>query len=353
MTRVARPASPAAPASTPLARCASPRRAPAARRCRGVALLTVLLLVAVMGTLLVAVLDDIRFGLRRAGNAQAVAQAQWYALGATTLARSRIAALSAADPTRTTLAGDWNGRTVVLPLDDAGRIIGSLSARIDDGTACFNLNSVVEGAPEQWQRHAAGVGQYLALQRAIGIDAAQATRLADALVDWIDSDDLPLPAGAEDADYAARGLRTSGGLLAEASELRAIAGYDPDAYARLRPYVCALPVQDLSPVNVNTLRVDDAPSVQMLAGDDLGREAARRILAARPAAGWADNRAFWAAVGRVPDDALLAQPRVRTDYFRLHGEVDYDGAQVVVSALLERDGGGRVRVASRRWSADE
>lgn len=326
------------------------------RRSRGVALLTVLLLVAVMGVLLVAVLDDIRFGLRRAGNAQAVAQAQWYALGATTLARSRIAALSAADPTRTTLAGDWNGRTVVLPLDDAGRVVGSLGARIDDGTTCFNLNSVVEGVSEQWQRRGLGVAQYLALQRAIGIDDAQAARLADALVDWIDADDLPLPSGAEDASYAARGLRTAGGLLAEASELRAIMGYDAATYARLRPHVCALPESGLSPVNVNTLRVDDAPIVQMLAGGDLGLEAARGIVAARPAAGWVDGPAFWTAVARameLPANEALPEVRVSTTYFRLHGEVDYDGAQVVVSALLERDDSGRVRVLSRRWSEDE
>src|SRR3546814_2109829 len=53
---------------------------------KGVALLTVLLLVAVMSVLVMGMLDDIRFGLRRTSNAQAMAQAQWYALGAESLA---------------------------------------------------------------------------------------------------------------------------------------------------------------------------------------------------------------------------------------------------------------------------
>ena len=48
----------------------------------GVALMTVLLLVAVMSTLAVGILDDIRFSLRRTENARNVGQAQWYALGA-------------------------------------------------------------------------------------------------------------------------------------------------------------------------------------------------------------------------------------------------------------------------------
>src|SRR3546814_8835933 len=61
---------------------------------KGVALLTVLLLVAVMSVLVMGMLDDIRFGLRRASNAQAMAQAQWYALGAESLAMAQIDRLS-------------------------------------------------------------------------------------------------------------------------------------------------------------------------------------------------------------------------------------------------------------------
>ena len=60
----------------------------------GAALLTVLLLVAVMSALAVAVLDDIRFGLKRTANAETVGQAQWYALGAETVARARLARLA-------------------------------------------------------------------------------------------------------------------------------------------------------------------------------------------------------------------------------------------------------------------
>src|SRR5690606_39757620 len=91
--------------------------------------------------------------------------------------------------------------------------------------------------------------------------AAQAQGMADALADWIDSDDQRAPLGAEDRSYAARadGYRTGATLLAEPSELRAIRGYDAVAYARLRPHVCALPVGGPSPVNVNALVPAQAP----------------------------------------------------------------------------------------------
>lgn len=327
-------------------------RAAAPARGRGAALLTVLLLVTVMSVLLAAVLDDIRFGLRRTGNAQALAQAQWYALGSEELARARIAGLDRGDG-RTTLEGGWNGRPFAFPLDG-----GLMRVRVEDATACFNLNSVVEGAVGQWSRREAGVRQYLALLRALGFGPARAAAMADALVDWIDSDQLPGAAGAEDPAYAARGAgyRTSGTLLAEASELRAIASHDAEAYARLRPHVCAQPDSALSPVNVNTLEEGDAVILAMLSDNAIDLDAARGVIAARPAAGWPDLAAFAsqpAVLAAALPDHVLQQLRLRTRWFALHAEVEYEGAEVVLSALLDSAPDGRARLVARRWTHDE
>ncbi|WP_449283957.1 type II secretion system minor pseudopilin GspK [Luteimonas yanweni] len=325
---------------------------PASSKQAGAALLTVLLLVAVMTVLLVAVMDDIRFGLRRTGNAQALAQAQWYALGSEELARARIHQLDRGDG-RTTLEGGWNGRPFVFPIDG-----GTMRVRVDDATACFNLNSVVEGAVRQWSRREAGVRQYLALLQALEFTPAQANAMADALVDWIDRDQLPGAAGAEDAAYAARGpgYRTSGALLAEASELRAIAGHDATAYARLRPWVCAQPDSALSPVNVNTLEEGDALLLSVLSDNTLDIAAARRVIASRPAGGWRDvpefSRQDAIAAAFLPDH-VLQQLRVHTRYFALRTEVEYDGAEVVLSALLDSDSHGPVHLVARRWTHDE
>lgn len=325
---------------------------PAGRQ-RGVALLTVLLLVAVMTVLVMSVLDDIRFGLRRAGNAQSVAQAQWYALGAETLAVERIGQLLRRDQGRTTLRGDWNGRPFLLPLEH-----GSLSARVFDATGCFNLNSVVQGAPEQWQRRERGVRQFNALLQALDFPASQSTALGDALVDWIDSDQITSAAGAEDSRYVARasGYRTSGHLLAETSELRAIAGFDASTYARLRPYVCALPGAMLSPINLNTLDDEHAPLLVMLSDGALDNEAARRVLRTRPANGWPDLEHFWQqpllAAQRF-DDEVRDQVSLSTRFFGLHAEVEHAGAQVVLSSLFESASMDDTRLLARRWTPPE
>lgn len=322
-------------------------------RQRGVALLTVLLLVAVMAVLAIAMLDEIRFGLRRSANTQTIARAQWLARSAETLARMQILRLAQREPGRTTLEGGWHGRPFLFPVEG-----GSIRAVLSDAGNCFNLNSVVEGVPEQWRRRTLGVGQYIALLEALGIRGRAAQSLADALVDWIDSDGARSSFGAEDAAYAQQrpAYRTSGALLSEPSELRAITGYDAGTYRRLRPHVCALPDSALSPINLNTLREQDAPLLQMLAGPALDAVAARRLIAMRPAAGWADASAFWSQPSLralpLPGD-VLGQVGVRTRYFRLQTHVALDAAQLPASALFAADANGQARLLARRWSEEE
>ncbi len=319
----------------------------------GVALLTVLLLVAVMSVLLIAVLDDIRFGIRRAGNAQAQAQAQWYALGAETLARAQLSQLSARDRQRTTLAGDWNNRPFVFPVEQ-----GLIRARISDHTACFNLNSVVEGAEEQLYRRDTGVRQFVALAQALGVPQQRANALADALTDWIDSDQSPGPLGAEDGEYSRlpAPYRTSGTLLAEVSELRAIRGFDAEIYRVLRPHVCALPGTELSPLNINTLDAGDALMLVMISEGRIGLEAARSVIGQRPPDGWADFASFWSLpdlAPALPGNDVLEQISLRSRYFGLQAEVEYLGADMVLTTLFEMDAAGEVRAVARRWTPDE
>lgn len=319
----------------------------------GMALLTVLLLVAVMSVVAVVVLDDVRFSVRRTANAETQAQAQWYASGAEALARRQIARLVAAEPARTPLQPDWNGRRLEFPIED-----GAITAVITDGQACFNLNSVVEGVGEDLVARPLGMVQFLALGRAVGAPESRMRAVADALADWLDADTVPRPLGAEDGAYAglAAPYRTSGVMLAEVSELRAVKGVDDDLYRRLRPHVCALPSSRLSPLNINTLSEDQAPLLMMLADERLGPESARALIARRPRGGWPDVAAFWAepalASVTVPEE-VREQVTVLTRYFNLRIDVDYGGGRAVRTALLHARPDGAVRTISQRWTPEE
>lgn len=317
----------------------------------GVALLTVLLLVAVMSVLAVGVLDDIRFGLRREANAEEIGQAQWYALGAETMARTRIARLAGVQAKGR--EREWNGRWLSFPIDN-----GAIQARLSDATACFNVNSVVQGAPEQWSRREIGLKQFAALAEQLGVPQGTSAALAEALADWIDTDDARNTMGAEDDAYAntTRPYRTSGTLLSEVSELRAIRGFTPEIYARIRPYICALPSADLSPINLNVLVPENAVLLAGLMGGAIGTEVARRVIAARPQTGWTSVDAFWsdpALQEHLPPDPVLNQVALESRYVSLEAQVNYSGSEVLLTALFERGGNGPVRLVARRWGADE
>src|SRR3546814_7515548 len=85
------------------------------------------------------------------------------------------------------------------------------------------------------------------------------------------------------------------GKMADVSELRAVRGVTPKIYARLRPWVCALPVTDPVKLNVNTLAPEQAPLVAMLLPGEITIAEARAVLAARPAGGYGSSVRFWEA----------------------------------------------------------
>lgn len=319
----------------------------------GMALLTVLLLVAVMAAVAVLVLDDIRFSVRRTMNAETQAQAQWYAAGAEGLARRQIDRLRDLDPVKTPIQPDWNGRVLNFPIED-----GSITARLSDGQACFNLNSVVEGQLEVYVARALGTQQFVALGRALNLPEGRMRAIADALTDWIDTDTTPRAQGGEDAAYAGQTqpYRTAGTLLAEVSELRAVKGVDAATYAALRPYLCALPTTALSPINPNTLTPDQAPLLVMLADGRVSLASARAAIAARPADGWRDANAFLMQgpmAGVQLPTTVQDQLTVLTRFFNLRVDVEFGESRAVRTALIELPPAGPARTVIQRWTLDE
>jgi general secretion pathway protein K len=321
---------------------------------RGAALLAVLLLVAVMGALAAAALERLRLSTALAVNNAALDQARAFAVGVESLLALKADDVLALDAEKTTLAGGWNGQTRTIPMPGGGLV----EATIRDGGNCFNINSVADGRlPTALTPRGAGVDQFAALMRILDVADLEARRIAEAAGDWVDADMNRSRQGAEDPDYAggARGYRAGNTLFAEVSELRAVAGMTPEIYARVRPWLCALPVAELSPINVNTLSPDQAPLLAMLAPEQIPVERARQLLADRPAAGWSYMVDFWrmpALQGvNLPLD-VQTQPQLRTRWFALDLRVELQGAELDETALID----ARVppaRVVVRRWGSDD
>jgi general secretion pathway protein K len=329
------------------------RRVPIRRGERGAALLAVLILVAITGAIAASAMERLRLSRLLSANVVAIDQARQFAFAAEQLGTLIIDDLVVQDRTKTTLIGGWNGATRRIPMPGGGLI----EARLRDGGNCFNINSVAQGnAGETLVRRPSGVDQFAGLMLLSGVPPAEAQRIAEAAADWADSDLEITPAGAEDGAYGQgpQPYRTGNTLFADVSELRALSGMRPDHYMRIRPYVCALPVADLSPINVNTLLPHQTLLLSMLAPGRLSEAAARRVLAARPPAGWNNPTEFWrnealSALG-IPLDAQQ-QVTVRTDWFALDIRSALDEIEFFETALVD----ARLqpsKVVQRRWERD-
>ncbi len=320
---------------------------------RGAALLAVLILVAITGAIAAAALEKLRLSRAVSANVASLDQARFAALGAEQLAMLIIDDLITQDRSVTTLAGGWNGATRSIPMPGGGLV----EARVRDGGNCFNINSVVQGDVRSGLgRRPSGVAQFVTLMRLTGVSEAEANRIAEGAADWADTDIIVSPGGAEDQAYGQGSPPFMAGntLFAEVSELRVLPGMTPAIYSRIRPHICALPISDLSPINVNTLFPHQALLVAMLSPGALNEEQVRRVLAARPAAGWANNVEFWRSGGfrdvAIPLDAQQ-QVKVRTDWFTLDirsvsGESEHYETALVDARLQP------ARIARRRWERD-
>lgn len=318
---------------------------------RGAALLTVLLLVAVMSVVAATALERVALATRMTGNGGAIDQARAYADAGTQIARMRIGDLVASNPARITLAGGWMGTPQSIPVPG-----GIATARVTDGGNCFNLNSVVTGESEASLKvRPIGVSQFQALLQALGVDARQAQGAAAALADWIDSDSVAQPGGAEDETYAQapRAYRAANRLMVDASELRAVNGVTPAIYDLARPWVCALPVTDLSPININTLLPTQAPLFSMLLPGQLSVAQARQLLAQRPPDGYGSTVQFWAMPslsGLSPMTEVAEQVKLTTGFFEVDVSVNVGGTQLVERALIDARE-NPATIVRRSWGA--
>ncbi len=315
----------------------------------GAALLTVLLLVAVMAVVAATALERLTLATRLSANASALDQARAYADSAGLLVEKRLGDLVSAQSGKVTLEGDWLGRAQPLPVPG-----GVATVTPYDGGNCFNLNSLAtEAEGERLQVRPIAVSQFGTLMQLLGVPTARAQAVAAASADWIDSDAVPLPGGAEDESYmrATPAYRAANRMMIDKSELRAVSGMTPAIYNLLSPWICALPVTDLSPINVNTLLPAQAPLFAMLVPGKLSVEGARAMLAARPEKGYESTVAFWAAPalrGLTPPAEVAQQVRLTTRWFRAETSVELGGTQMRQVALYDAQS-QPVKLVRRSW----
>lgn len=302
---------------------------------RGAALLTVLLLVAVLAVLAAHSIDRLAGATKLAANSRELGQAKSYLVAAESIGMQSAEQLVAASPGRTTNLGDWNGREQSFAVPG-----GLIRARLQDGGNCFNINSLVQQTQNIFSPRPEGIEQFIRLMGLLDIPSGSAFEIAAATTDWLDSDLIASPGGAEDDYYLQvdKPYRTANALMMDISELRAVKGVTAETYRRLAPWLCALPTADLSPLNINTLRPEEAVLLAMMSTGNIDIVAARQFLAQRPTLGYGSLNDFWAqpypsSLG--VSSQVQSQTKLTTRWFRLDAVIEMQGALVEERALID------------------
>jgi general secretion pathway protein K len=135
-----------------------------------------------------------------------------------------------------------------LPITNYAIGDGLLTAQIEDERGKLNLNDLATGGdPIAKNKKVLRVKRLFELLQ-INPD------IVDAIVDWVDPDEKPEPAGAESLYYQTLrpSYRAANAPLQTLLELRLIKGMTPDIIAKLSKLVTVYPPDGQSKVNLNT-----------------------------------------------------------------------------------------------------
>ncbi|MDA0427535.1 type II secretion system minor pseudopilin GspK [Stutzerimonas frequens] len=304
-------------------------------RQRGVALITVLLVVAIVTVVSAAMVARQQLSIRATSNQLQARQAWHYALGGEALAQAILARdLKGGEPGAAAidhLLEPWAQPLPAFEIDQ-----GEILVRIEDLAGRFNLNDLLRDQ----QPNPAAVEQFRRLLLRLQISAPYAERL----LDWIDPDQQPSgELGAEDNVYLGLDTpyRSASRRLHDLSELRLLLDMREEDFQRLAPYVVALPPN--VPLNVNTASAMVLSSLS----DNVSLGAAESLVELRRAVPFRNSAAFLAQpalAGTTLQGTALA---VGSQFFQATSEVRLGDRRLALVSLLQREQDGSVRVLAR------
>ncbi len=300
------------------------------RQQRGIALITILVMVA-LATILAATIAK-----RQANTADATAylmrqdQSLLYAKSAETFFSELLRQDSGNAASVDHLQEIWAQPMPAFPVED-----GYVTGVLEDESGKFNLNNLLdangqvnEGA-KQW---------FEQLLRRVGLPI----ELSQAVIDWQDADDLTAGAmGAESGYYQGltQAYLPANSKFNDVAELKQVRGFEREKYALIAPYISALPDHTL--LNINT-----APAL-VLAGLDeqLDVKEVEQVLTQNKAQleHFSSAADLWSLppfnqVSQVNRNKMNALLGVKSNYFRAEIDVMLSQRQRHLSSALLRKG---------------
>ncbi|MFT5162877.1 MAG: general secretion pathway protein K [Alteromonadaceae bacterium] len=350
----------------------------------GVALISVLFVVALGVIIAVEMSGRLQLQIQKAGNLSGNRQAYWYAVGAESLVKQQLKRINGKDSRSNVIhmGQDWAKTGMVFPVDG-----GNISGEIKDLQSCFNLNSLASddsagstsltpgtkpgtkpssttttSTPPRRNGMTYASESFQRLLEAIEIDEVSeqpAEYLAQRLKDWLDADGLQTGGGGmEEGDYMSLAIPylAANTLMTSISELRLIGGFNPAVIAKIKPYVCVIPGNAELKININTLDGDKAKLLTaMLKG--LSLDDAKTLISDSAPEGYPSVNEFWqkSEMNRVNSTAKTEAKKyfdVTTQYFELKAQTSYGDSKFYLNSTLHINESKQVNVIARKFGVD-
>ncbi len=205
---------------------------------------------------------------------------------------------------------------------------GTLTAQLEDERGKLNLNDLATSSGNDGDQKKK-IGRVKRLFELLQISP----NLVDALVDWLDQDEIPQPAGAESLYYQSQKppYRSANGPLPSLVDLRLVKGFTPEIVERLARYVTILPVEAGGVVNLNTAD----PIVIQTLDSSITQSLAMEIVQGRPYKTKNDLE----RVGSFQElrSQLLNDYDVKSDFFSARLTITVNETTKSAFAILKRE----------------
>lgn len=315
------------------------------RRQRGVALLVAVVMVAIATTVAAAINYNKVMSAKRAAATFTLEQA----LQAGMAAEAAAALLLEDDGSnqRTEVHQEWAQMLGPFEIEGTGVWV---QGQVDDLSARFNLNSLVKwtGPPNNlFEVDLRQVEVFRELLKSLDIDP----RFADFMVDWIDSDIIPqATGGGEDTLYLTQvpPYRPPNTFVTHTSELLALPGFGAENFAKIAPFVTALPNDaKVNPCSASGLVLDMTNNDGQVQWQNAPLENNRKK-------GCFPTKADLQAAMLDATRWTLADARYdeRSSWFRLRTNIRIGTAEFVLYSVLHREQNNRVRVFQRSFGSE-
>ena len=272
------------------------RYSPTAAKQRGMAIISALLIAAVVAVIAGGMLTRQTVFTRSLEAEQLRVQGQWLLQGSLERSRQML----------------WEARQkdVLTRLDQPWAYAqrGTFEGRIEDEQGKFNLRNLVNRQLPDVEQ----LQSFERLCRSLGVDPAVSRRISQRV---IGSYEVP-------AKYP---------MLRSVDELSAIEGLDPVLLRRLQGYISVLPGQ--SWINGNTASAEVLSAVV----PQLSLSQAQGLVAERDSGQWFINRGDFVNRLHLPQVAVESvQVGITSEWFRVQGQARREQRRVTIDALLHR-----------------